>query len=134
VAVERAAALGEDDQADAVVERGARAAIEFLGLRRRRILADGDIAEAAHHPAVGGNAEMRFEFEAAQELRNGRINDEGVENIDVVRDKQRRTPGIEARRAAHLEFHPGDAQHVAEERALRPVVAPRIDKNSQQHQ
>ena len=41
---------------------------------------------------------------------------------------------IESRRAADFEFHSGDAQNIAKENALRPIVLARIDEDRQEHE
>ncbi len=77
---------------------------------------------------------MRFELEAAQKLRNRRINHEWVEQIHVVADENAGARGIEAGRAADFEAHPRQAKNVAKENTLRPVVLSRIDDCSKRHE
>ncbi len=122
-----ARAFGESDQADAGIERGFGALRhDFQAFAAGRI-GDGNISEAAHHPAVDRDFEVRFEFEAAQELRNGGIDDERVEEIYVIADEDAGASGVETRSAADFEARAGEAQNVAEEDALGPIVSSGID-------
>jgi len=72
---------------------------------------------------------MRFEFEAAKELWNGRINHERVKNVDVITNKDTCPLGIKARRAMDFKSHSAETQNIAEENALRQVILSRIYKN-----
>src|SRR5580704_3672565 len=64
-----ARAFGESEQADAGIESGFGAPRhDFQSFAAGRVR-DGNVSEAAHHPAVDGDFEMRFQFEAAEELR-----------------------------------------------------------------
>ncbi len=122
VAVAGARAFGESDQADAGIERGFGALRhDFQAFAAGRV-GHGNISEAAHHPAVDRNFEMRFEFEAAQELRDGGVDHERVEEIYVIADEDAGAGGVESRGAADFEARAGEAQNIAEEYALRPIV------------
>ena len=77
---------------------------------------------------------MRFELEAAHELRDGRVNHERIEDIDVVADENARLRGIEAGRTPHFEFHPREAQDVAKEDARRPVILAWVYDCAEQHE
>ena len=132
VAIARARSFGKRDQADSGIERRFRAPRHFLKSRPARRVRHGNVPEASHHPAVNGNLEMRFQLESAHELRNRRINHEGIENIHVIADENARPLRIESRRALHFEFHAGKPQNIAKENALRPVVLARIDEHPQE--
>ena len=115
VAVARPRAFRKSDQADAGIERRfgpLRHDLQALAGGRVR---HGNISEAAHHPAVDRDLEMRFEFEAADKLRNRGVDDEGIENIHVIADEDAGALRIEARRAPHFESHAGESQDIAEE-------------------
>src|SRR5882724_5006052 len=84
MAVAGALGFGKNDQADAAVDG-------FLGESPKplQVLGAADaghrhVAEALHQPAVHRNAEMGFKFPTANELRDGAIKDEGIEQVDVV--------------------------------------------------
>src|SRR5271154_3545101 len=122
MAVASARAFGEGEEADAGIEGGFGALRhDFQAFAAGRVW-DGNISEAAHHPAVHGNFEMRFEFEAAQELRDGGVGHERVKEIHVIADEDAGAGGVEAWSAAHFEAGSGEAQDIAEENALGPVV------------
>ena len=72
---------------------------------------------------------MGFEFKAAEELRNRGVEHERIEKIYVIADEDAGARGVKTGRAVHFEARAGEAQNVAEEKALRPVVFARIDEN-----
>src|ERR1700689_3042800 len=72
---------------------------------------------------------MRFEFEAAKELWNGRVNHERIKNVDVITNKDARPLGIKAQRAMDFKSHSDETQNIAEENALRQVILSRIYEN-----
>src|SRR5579875_249920 len=136
MAVARAGALGESNQAYAGTERLLCFARHLLhaGARAIFFIRHGHVAEAAHHPAIGGNFEMRGKLESAHELRNRRVDHEGIEDIHVIAHEKTRALRIESRRASHLEFHARQTQNVAKKNALRPVVFPRIKNRAKPDQ
>ena len=80
VAVARARAFGKSDQADAGIERCFGALRhDFQAFAAGRVR-HGNVSEAAHHPAVNRNLEMRLELEAAHELRNRGVDHERIED------------------------------------------------------
>src|ERR1700733_2819041 len=82
--VARARSFRERDQANTLVKSGLRALGHDLEALARGRVRYGHVAEPAHDPAIDRQLEMRFELEAANELRNRGINYEGVENIHMV--------------------------------------------------
>src|SRR6267154_3578972 len=85
-----AGALGfrKNDEACSAIDGVLREAPHSLDIGRAADVGHRNIAETLHEPAVGGNFEMRFEFPAAHELRNGAIQNEGVKEIDVVNHEE----------------------------------------------
>src|SRR5712675_1171112 len=81
-----AGALGfrKNDEAGAAIDGVLREAPHSLDIGRAADVGHRNIAETLHEPAVGGNLEMRLEFPAAYELRNGAIENEGIKEIDVI--------------------------------------------------
>jgi hypothetical protein len=71
---------------------------------------------------------MGFELEAPQELRDGRIDHEGIEDIDVVGYEDACALGVKARRPVNFQARACEAKNVAEEEALGPVVFSRVDE------
>src|SRR4029077_16346767 len=129
VTIACAAGFRESQKANAGVKRRLAAPGHEFKSREGGIVRHGNIAEAPHHPAVHRNLEMRFEFESAQELGNGRIQHEGVKNIHVIRDEDARFPRIKAGRTLHFKFHASQTENIAEKEALRPVVLSRVNEN-----
>src|SRR5882672_9987632 len=72
---------------------------------------------------------MRFQLPAADELRNGAVEHEGIENIDVIRHKEGRSVGIEAGRAADFDSCARKKHNAAAESTLQPIVFAGIQKN-----
>src|SRR5580704_729775 len=131
MAVARARAFGKSDQADAGIERGLGASGHQRECFAAGRVGNSDVAEAAHQPAVDGDFEMRFKFEAANELRDRGINHEGVEQVYMIADEYAGARAIEAGRVADLEAHARKAKNIAEENALRPIVFTRVNKNAE---
>jgi len=52
----------------------------------------------------------------------------------VIGDENTRARGIEAGRAMNLEPHADQAQNIAEEKALRPIIFSRIDECREENQ
>jgi len=77
---------------------------------------------------------MGFVFESPHELGNGRVDDEGVPEVDVVADKEARPVSIEPWRLVNLEANPGYPQDIPEEPALGLVVSSWVDDCSHQDQ
>src|SRR4029077_4409250 len=77
------------------------------------------------------NFEMRFQLPSADELRNGAVQHEGIEHIDVIRHEKRRPAGIETRRTADLQGGARKKDDAAAEGALQPIVFVHIQKNSE---
>ena len=126
-----ARAFGERKQADARIERGFGSLRHDFQAFAAGCVWDGNISEAAHHPAVHRNFEMRFEFEAAEELRDGGVDNERVEKIYVIADEDAGAGGVEARGAADFEAGACESQNIAEEKALGPIVLAWINDGAQ---
>src|SRR6185437_6718940 len=136
VAVARARAFRKRYQAGSGIEglprllhhvlEASAAAIVFV---RHRLI----FPEASHHPAIDGNFEMRCQLESADELRDGGINHEWIEEIYMVADKKTGAHGIKSRGTPHFEFHSSEPQNIAKENPLRAVVFPRIHDHSERN-
>src|SRR5208282_2777046 len=124
----RARTFGERDEARAGVERSLGAPRHDFEALARRSVRNGHVTEPAHHPAVDRNLEMRFQLEAAHELRNRGVDHERVEDVYVIAYEDAGARGIESRRALDFEFHAREAKDISEEEALRGIVAARVDK------
>jgi len=126
-----ARAFGESEQADTGIERGFGASRhDFQAFAAGRVR-DGNISEAAHHPTVHGNLEMRFQLEAAEKLRDRGVNYERVEKIYMIADEDAGADGVETRCAADFEARSSQAQDIAEEKALGPIVLARINDGAE---
>src|SRR5580704_1032573 len=122
-----ARAFCESEQAVARSERGFGASRhDFQAFAAGRVR-DGNISEAAHHPTVDGDFEMRFQFEAAEELRDGGIDYERIEKIHMIADEDTGASRVEAWGAADFEVGACQSQDIAEEKALGPIVLARIN-------
>ena len=72
---------------------------------------------------------MRFQLEAANELRNRGVDHERVEDVYVIAYEDAGRARIESRRALDFELHAREAKNVAEEAAIRGIVfAARVDE------
>src|SRR5262249_5095508 len=127
-----ARAFGEDDQADAIIQSLAGELHHLFVLRQIAFGRHRDVAEPSHHPAVSRDLEMRFVFKAAHELWDRRVDDERVPYINVVADEEAGTLSVEAWGIPRLEIDSRDAQHIAKEPSLRPVVLARVDERAEQ--
>src|SRR3989442_10234190 len=87
--------------------------------------------EAFHHPAVWRNLEMRFQLPATDELRNGAVEHERIEKIDVIGHEERGPAGVEPGRVADLHAGARKKHNAAAERTLQPIVLVGIQKNSE---
>src|SRR5215475_16010843 len=65
---------------------------------------------------------MRLKFPAARELRDGAIQDERVEKIDVIRNEKAGLFGIEARRSDRFDASTREENDPAAKRSLEPIV------------
>src|ERR1700737_442068 len=95
---------------------------------------DGDVAETLHEPAVGGDFEMGLEFPTADELRNGAVENERIEEVNVVDHEEACAVGIEAGGAANLNAGTGEKSDTAAEGALKPVVLAHVQKNVEKNE
>src|SRR6185437_2159371 len=126
--------LGERDQADAGIKRflclAGHAFYSFAAARVRH----GNISKAPHHPAIDRNFKVRFQLEAAHELRNRGINHEGIENVHVIADEDARPFRIEAGSAAHFKPRTREPKNISKKESLRPVILAGIDEDSEKYQ
>src|SRR5262249_11455918 len=126
-AIARARPFGEDNQADAFVQGLSRHFHHPFVIGQITFRRDWHVAEPAHHPTIGRNLEMRFVFESSHELRNCRIDDEGVPDVYMVADKETGPLSVETRRIFHFEIDSCYTQDIAEQPPLRFVIVTRID-------
>lgn len=129
MAVTSALGFGKNDQAGAGVDGVLREAPHALEVGRAADVGDWNIAETFHQPTIGGNFEMRLELPTADELRNGAIEDEWVEEIDVVDHEEAGALRIEAGGATNFNSGTGEKGDAAAEIALQPVVFARIQED-----
>src|SRR5580704_845325 len=134
MSVARTRTLRKSNQADSGIKRHFSATCHFLEASAAGYIRHRNISKSSHHPAIDWNLEMRFQFKAANELRNRRINHKGIEQVHMIANENGSFVRIEARRALHFELHSGNSQNIAEENALRPIVLARIKKNREKNQ
>src|SRR5690349_5235312 len=72
---------------------------------------------------------MRLEFPAADELRNGAVEDEWIEQVDVVDHEETGALGIEARRTDDFHARTGEKRDAAAEIALQPIVLAHVQED-----
>src|SRR5258705_65046 len=84
VTVAGAPGFGKNDEAGAAINGVLGEAPHAFEVRGAAHIWHGNIAETLHEPTVGGDLEMRLEFPAAHELRNGAIKDERIKEVDVI--------------------------------------------------
>src|SRR5580704_1600000 len=77
VAVACARALRKSNQAGSRIKRGLRLLVHPLQALAAGWVRHRNVPEAPHHPTVHWHLEVRFQLEAAQELRNRGVDDEG---------------------------------------------------------
>src|SRR5256886_11493635 len=132
--VARPFGLGKNNQAGATIYCILGQPPHALQIRRAPHIGNRHVAETLHQPAVRRNLEVRFQFPPPDELRDGAVQHERIEKIDVVGHEEAVPLRIETRRPHY--FHPCARQKsdAAAERALQPVVFARIQKNSQDYQ
>jgi len=70
-----------------------------------------------------------FEFPTAHELRNGAVENKGVEDVDVIDHEERGALGIEVGRANDFDAGAGEISDAAAKGALQPVVLAHVEKN-----
>jgi hypothetical protein len=133
-AIQGTRAFGEDDQADALVERFFCHLHQLFMSREVAFRRHRDVTEASHHPAIGGDFEMRLVFEPAHELWNSRIDDESIPDIYVITDEETRPVAVEPGGAVDLEVNSCKAQDVPKEPSLRSVISARVDEDGENDQ
>src|SRR5258708_19490 len=123
--------FGKNDKAGAAIYGVLREAPHTPQIRRAPDIRNRNVPEALHQPAVCGNLEMGFQLPPADKLRDGAVEDEWIEKIDVVGHKERRTRGIEAGRAVDSDARAGKKRDAPTETALQPVMFARIQKDAE---
>jgi hypothetical protein len=95
---------------------------------------DRDVPEPAHQPSVDRDLEMGFKLPSSKKLGNGRIQDKGVEQVDVVGNEYRGALRVKARRLANKEPDAGQSNDIAGEEPLKWIALSRINEycNDQQ--
>ena len=134
VAIARALGFRKNDEARAAVDGVLREAPHALEIGRTADVGDRDVAEALHQPAIRRNLEVRFQFPAANVLRNGAVEYERVEKIDVIHHEEAGALRIERGRANDLQARAGEKDDAAAEAALKPVVLMRVQKNAKENE
>ncbi len=77
---------------------------------------------------------MRFQFQAADVLRNREEENEGIEQVDVIDDKKVCFRRIETRGTARFHLGARETHGVAAKRPLRTDRFARIEKNGEKHE
>lgn len=134
LARQRPCPFGEDNYADSVLDMRADLLQRLLKLGWSAAVANGDVPESFHHPAISRDLEMRVQLQSANELRDGRIDDESIKKVYMVANKNAGLRGVKPRRRFPFETDSGKPQDVAEEKALGPIVPAGIDENPQNNQ
>src|SRR5436309_61507 len=132
--VARPFGLRKNNQAGAPTDGILREPPHAFQIRRAPHIRDRHIAEALHQPAVRRNFEVRFQFPSADELRDGAVQHERVEKIDVVGHEEAGPLRIETGGPHYFHSRARQKSDAAAERALQPIVFARIQKNSQDYQ
>ena len=76
---ERALPLGKNRQTYPRVHRRAAQAPHAFQVRSTIVVRHRNIAKTLHHPAVDGDAKVRFKFQSAEKLRNRGVQHKGIE-------------------------------------------------------
>src|SRR4029077_10540870 len=126
--------FGKDDEAGAAVDGVLREAPHTLDVGGAAHVGNGNVAETLHEPAVGGDLEMGLEFPAAHELRDGAVEDEGIEDVDVIDHEERGALRIEAGGADDLHAGTGEKGDAAAKGALQPIVLAHVQKNIEKNE
>jgi len=134
MAVARAAAFGEDDEARAAVNGLPRAAPHALEFGRAADIRNGNVSEMLHQPAVRGDFEVRFQLPTAHELRDGAVEDEWVEQVDVVGNEKARALRVKAGGAPDTNFSAGEEHNPAAKGALEIIVLAMVEEEGQGNQ
>src|SRR6266699_2677537 len=132
--VARPPGLRKNDQAGAAVDRVLREPPHPFQIRRPPHIRDWDVAEALHQPAVRRNLEVGFQLPSAYKLRDGAVQHERIEEIDVVGHEKGRPLGIETAGAAGLDLRAGKKCDAPAETALQPIMLARIQKDAEKDQ
>src|SRR5713101_1084539 len=132
--VARPPGFRKNNQAGAAVDGVLREPPHALQVRRPPDIRNGDVAEALHQPAVRGNLEVRFQLPSADKLRDGAVEQERIEKIDVVDEEKARPAGVEPRGTDGFYSRPRQKGDASAETALQPIVFAGIQKNPQQYE
>ena len=134
VAVAGAHGFRKDDQAGAAVDGILRQTPHALQIGRPADVRDRNVAETLHEPAIGGNFEMGFQLPTTHVLRNGVVEHEGIEEVDVVDHEKRGALGIEAGTALNFHSGAGQERNAPAKIALQPIVFARIEKDAKKYE
>src|SRR5260370_27598919 len=132
--VARAAAFGKNDEDRAAVNGFAREAPHALEFGRAADIRNGNGSEMLHQPAVRGDFEVRFQLPTAHELRDGAIEDEWVEQVDVVGNEKAGALRVKAGGAPDANFAPGEEHNPAAKGALQIIVLAMVEEEGQSNQ
>ena len=131
MAVATAFRVRKNDEAGAAIDGVLREPPHALEIGRAPHVGDRNVSEALHQPSVGRYFEMGLKFPAADVLRDGAVQNEGVKEIDMIRHEKTRAAGIETRGSDHLDARAGKKCDAAAEAALEPIVLVRVQEDSQ---
>ena len=134
MAVASALGLRKNDEAGAGVNGVVREAQHAAKVGWLADVGDGDVAEALHEPTVSGDFEVRFQLPATDVLRDGAVEHEGIEEIDVVDHEEAGALRIETRAADGGHAGAGEKSDPAAEAALEPVMLARVEKDSKENE
>jgi hypothetical protein len=77
---------------------------------------------------------VRLQLQAAHILWDGRIDDEGIEEIDMIAYKETGSGPIKAGSILDLKPDPGQPQDISEEPSLGTIILSRVNEDPQQDQ
>src|SRR6266478_4541632 len=134
VPVARPLGFRKNNQAGAAVDGVLRQPPHALQIRRPPHIRNRHVPKSLHQPAVCRDLEMRFQLPSAHKLRDGAVEYEGIEKIDVVDEEKARPAGVEAGATDDFHSRPRQKSDAGAQAALEPIVFARIQKNPQEHQ
>src|SRR6267154_1786449 len=131
VTVARALGFRKNNQAGAAVDSFLCQPPHAFQIRRPPHIRNRYVAEALHQPPVRRNLEVRFQLPSAHQLRDGAIQHERIEEIDMVDHEKRSARSIEAGRPPDLDPHAGKKRDAPAKGALQPIMFAGIQENAE---
>src|SRR5438270_10659060 len=107
VAVAGALGFGKNDEAGATIDGVLREPPHALDVGGAAYIRYGNIAKTLHEPAVGGDLKMRLELPTTDKLRDGAIEDEGIEEVDVINHEEAGALGVKVGRTDYFDTGAG---------------------------